>query len=69
MIQICTFKEKEKEGGEENPNLVANGRFQCLWPLEGERKASFSPLITSPPQQIHGVTHDHILRISSRINE
>jgi hypothetical protein len=39
MIQICAFKEKEKEKGEGKPqlgdkwkvsSLVANGRFQCL---------------------------------------
>ncbi len=28
------FKEKEKEGGEGRPNLVAYGRFQCLVALE-----------------------------------
>jgi hypothetical protein len=30
MIQIHAFKKKEKE----DPNLVALGRFQILWPFE-----------------------------------
>ncbi len=29
--------------------LVAFERFQTWWPLEGEGKTSFSPLLTSPP--------------------
>jgi hypothetical protein len=43
MIQIRTYKDKEKEGGEGRPqlggqlrvpSLLANGRFQAWLPLE-----------------------------------
>jgi hypothetical protein len=51
MTQIHAFKEKEKEGGDERPQLefqclvalkrfqclVANGRFQVWWPLKGSK--------------------------------
>jgi hypothetical protein len=80
MIQIGTFKEKEKEGVEGRsqlggqwkvpmfgdqwgnilfggpwkvPNLVAFGRFQAWWPLEGERKTSFSTLFIFPPNNFY----------------
>jgi hypothetical protein len=52
MIQIRTFKEKEKKGGERKPqlggqqkvpNLVALGIFHALLLLEGKRNGSFSP--------------------------
>jgi hypothetical protein len=35
MIQIHTFKEEKKNEAKENHNLVASGRFQAYWPLEG----------------------------------
>jgi hypothetical protein len=34
MIQICTFKKKGRKETKENPNLMANGRFQAWWPLK-----------------------------------
>jgi hypothetical protein len=52
MIQIHTFKEKEKDRGKGRvqlggqwkvPNLVALGMFHVWLPLEGEVKTSFSP--------------------------
>jgi hypothetical protein len=42
MIQICAFKNKKKKEVKKNPNLVANGRFQCLVALGGEGETSFS---------------------------
>jgi hypothetical protein len=43
------FKEKEKEGGEEDLNSMALGRFHCLVALERRRRNTFSPLPTFPP--------------------
>ncbi len=48
MIQNCAFKEKGKEGGKGGPrlggqwkvpSLVAFGRIQAWWPLEGSKFA------------------------------
>jgi hypothetical protein len=35
MIQFAPLKRKRRKEVKEDPNLVANGRFQCLWPFEG----------------------------------
>jgi hypothetical protein len=44
MIQIRSLKRRKKKEVKEDPNSVANGRFQCLvalerfhawWPMEG----------------------------------
>jgi hypothetical protein len=52
MIQICTFKKKEKKGGERKPqlggqwkvpSLVALGIFHVWLRLEGKGESSFSP--------------------------
>jgi hypothetical protein len=48
MIQICAFKNKKKKEVKKNPNLVANGRFQCLVALGGEGETSFSPILIFP---------------------
>jgi hypothetical protein len=54
MIQIRPFKEKEKEKEKvkENPNSVANGRFQCLVANGRRRGSTFSPLPTFPQQNL-----------------
>jgi hypothetical protein len=60
MIKIRIFKRRGRKEVKEEPNLVANGRFQCLMALgrfqvrwllegEGEGEASFSPLFILPP--------------------
>jgi hypothetical protein len=48
MIQIHTFKEKEK-GGEGKPQLGGLWKVPCLVVLEKKREAFFSPLLTFPP--------------------
>jgi hypothetical protein len=58
MIQICTCKEKEKEGDKRRrqvggqwkvPSLVALGIFHVWLFLEGKEKTSFSPPSIFPP--------------------
>jgi len=65
MIQVHLLKRKKKEvkvgpklGGQWNvPSLVANGRFQAWWLMEGSKlggqwkvtKNTFSPLPIFPP--------------------
>jgi hypothetical protein len=51
MIRIRPFKEKEKEVNED-PNSVANGRFQCL--VANGRKKEEAPFHLFPlsPQEI-----------------
>jgi hypothetical protein len=56
---------KRRKDVRENPNLVANERFQCLvvlgrlqawWPLKGKKEASFSFLFISfhfPPNKFY----------------
>jgi len=48
MIQICAFKKKEKKEVKKDPNLVANGRFQCLVAFGREGETSFSPILIFP---------------------
>jgi hypothetical protein len=61
MIQICTFKEKEKEGGKKRPqfdgqwkvpSLVALGIFHVWLSLEGKKKHHFHLLPFSPPEDL-----------------
>jgi hypothetical protein len=50
MIRVRLLN-KRRKGVKVDPSLVANGRFQVWWPMEGEKKTSchFFPL---SPQQI-----------------
>jgi hypothetical protein len=51
MIQIHPLKRRKRKEVKEDPNLVANGRFQCLVGLGGKRRSTFSPfhLFPLPP--------------------
>jgi hypothetical protein len=58
MIQIHPLKRRKRKEMKEDPNLVANGRFQCLMALgrfqclvalERKKRSTFSPLPTFSP--------------------
>jgi hypothetical protein len=59
--KFVPLEKRRRKEAREDPNLVANGRFQCLvalgrfhalWPLEGKKETSFSPLFIPPPNKI-----------------
>jgi hypothetical protein len=48
LFKFMPLKRRKKKEVKENPNLVADERFQCLVALGGEKETSFSHFITFP---------------------
>jgi hypothetical protein len=49
LSKFALLKRKRRKEVKENPNSLANGRFQCLVANGRRRRNTFSPLPTFPP--------------------
>jgi hypothetical protein len=72
MIQICAFKEKEKEGGEgepqlggqwKAPSLVALGMFHVWLFLKGKGETSFSHPFIFYPIRFYLPRGEHLCKV------